>query len=108
MSRIFFSNFGVAPVVSQKIVPTEDFRKGTPESSTKTPTVIGDKTDRLQLKRGLFWYGNQTKMHEMAEFTAGNWTDLCKMSMCVFFDSTGATPKLEKKQFIQKNLITLD
>ena len=45
---------------------------------------------KLQLKRGLFWYGLHPKMHEMVSDRsswAENWTDLRKISMRVFFDS---------------------
>ena len=44
---------------------------------------------RLQLKRGLFWYGHHPKMLEMVSdrsSRAENWTDLRKNSMRVFFD----------------------
>ena len=50
----------------------------------------GHTFSRLQLKRGLFWYGHHPKMHEMVSdrsSRAENWTDLLKFSMRVFFDS---------------------
>ena len=45
---------------------------------------------RLQLKRGLFWYGHHPKMQEMVSdrsSRAENWADLRKISMRVFFNS---------------------
>ena len=46
-----------------------------------------NRTNRLQLKRGLFWCRHHPKMHDMGSdpsSRAENWTDPSKHSMCVF------------------------
>ena len=89
---------------------------------------------RLQLKRGLFWYGHHPKMHEMVSdrsSRAGNRTDFRNISMRVFFDSNKCETntklgrqkcknvihflksyrchtKIGKKPFIRYNLIQLN
>ena len=62
-----------------KTVERRHTKKGSP----------GKTFNRLQLERGLFWYGHHPKMQEMASdrsSRAENWTDLCKIAMRVFFN----------------------
>jgi len=57
---------------------------------TQMPQHLHAIKCRLELQRGLFWYGHHSKMHEMVSdrsSRAEHWTDLRKISMRVFFNS---------------------
>ena len=60
---------------------------------------------RLQLKRGLFWYGHHPKMHELVSDRSSrgdNWTDVRKISMRVFWVLINAQ-KHNKVQHMQND-----
>ena len=68
---------------------------------------------RLQLKRGLFWYRNYPKLHEMVKYRSSralDWTNRSGISRRVFFNSkkcwkmTIRPKKTQKCCFSWKNL----